>query len=164
MIADFKKWIMALTLIFGVIVLGFYINKEVDKIQAQRKILADQSSVLEPLELLREDSQNSLAYQEGLENALPVKDRLAEFSEALEQLAKKRNLKLRFNFGDEVLGTALDPGIVNFTAVIIGSYNNFVNFLKDVKISDYLVKFVNLDLKDKGSTHEIIINGQVFYK
>lgn len=170
---DFKKWITvqssflggaALVISLLVVFLGFNISSRTGVILEERGEIASKATAMESLALLRSDSEKSGPYISILENILPTKDQLIIFSRDWDSLAKGRHLSFGFNFGKETAPTASEPGSNEFRAVVSGPYAELVNFLKDVKKSRYLVKFVNVDIIEKGKEFEMSISGSVFFR
>lgn len=138
------------------------ISGRVSSIERQRADLSARSQIVDSLIRLRADSEKARALIVPLQESLPTKDQLIEFSKQLENFARNNQLDFALRFGAESQSTAMEPGTNNFTITSGGSYENLIRFLRNVENSGYFVSFDLFDLTRSSRGYEIVVRGKVF--
>jgi Tfp pilus assembly protein PilO len=157
-------WLGILILVGLLFFLKTSLGNSVSEIAKKQDLLTARSSSLKSLATLREQFQQANPYFSLLENILPPRDQLLNFSKELESLAKKSELDFGFTFGEEKVSSGKQPGYISFRLTLTGTYNEFDGFLKSVEASRYFVDFSNVDMTKKGDTFSVIVNGKVFFR
>ncbi len=168
---DFKKalvrnisWSAAvlILMIAFLIFLGMDVSDRVALIKSQRQDLLLRLHAFDSLAALRSDVGRAEELSISLENSLPARDQLINFSNALEEIATDNGLEFGFSFESESASTETTPGINNFTITSQGTYANFVRFLNEVEDSRYFVGFSLIDLTSRNGEFAITMKGRVF--
>lgn len=140
------------------------IKNTVLEINQKRDDLTMRSSSLSSAAELKADFKKASEYFSLLENILPSRDNLLLFSKELEYLAANNDLEFGLTFGKETLSKSQEPGSLYFRLVLVGGYDNFVSFLKDMEKGRYFIDFNNIDITKKGEVFTGIIQGMVFFR
>lgn len=168
---DFKKWLWRNSLASGIaaaalaaftLLLGMDIEKRAELIRVQRRNLGLQLRSIESLALLRKDAGKADQLFQSLQNVLPSKDQLINFSKNLETIAKDNRLGFGFVFGAESAGKDNEPRVTHFTLTSSGPYSSLLRFLRAIEGGEYLVKINSVDIIEKGNSFEMILRGMVF--
>jgi hypothetical protein len=142
--------------------LGSDIVKLANRIEQSQKDLNLRVAMAESLALLRQDSEKAKHYLVELESLLPSRDQLISFSSDLNMIARQNQVSVNSSLGQEVLGSANEPGRIGFTVVSQSSFDNFLGFLKTLKNSRYFVKIETLDFGRQDGAFKALMTGQVF--
>lgn len=153
-----------LALVVLLFILKTNMGSSVAKINSQYNTLTARSNSLLSLATLRGEFIKANPYFSFLENILPPRDQLLSFSKELENIARKNNLEFSFSFGEEKLASGKDPGQIAFRAIVTGSYEGILEFLKGIEIGRYFIDSSSIDLVKKGSNFSATINGKVFFR
>lgn len=150
-------------LIILILLLRSDINKRVIKISSQRQELFSRAAAIDSLANLKSDFEKAKPYIAVLDRILPAKEDLISFSRDIVEIGRKSQASVGFAFGQEVEGTADQPGIINFNLSVDTSLNNLVVFLKNIKASSYIVSFPALDLsRREGEQFIATLAGRVY--
>jgi Tfp pilus assembly protein PilO len=159
-----KKLLVALLMIAiflaGLIFLGWDINRRAQTIKNQRQELADRSAKMSLFAQLQSQSAQADSYRGILENILPNRDQLFDFSKELERLAKQTGLGFGFSFGSETSSSPTQPGRLKFVITVQGSFSKILDFIKNIEVSRFLINFESFDF----SGMEAKINGEVLFQ
>lgn len=163
--ADLKKWLIVIAVLaVGVVAAGSLVNQGANQVMVQKQDLLDKTAAIDSLPDLKEDFEKSVSIFSDLEKSLAAKEDLADLPKDWEKLAKISNVSFVFDFGGGMPPAGLDPGFSEFHLAVSGSYNNIVKFLKSAAVSDYFVRFADLEVKEGNREFEASVNGQVFYR
>jgi len=169
-------------IIIGVLVISIIFSlknvkkqgEEIKNLRTQYYTLLNES---EAYSNLTKESQFYLSYFDQIKKLVPEKNRLIDFTEALNQLATKNNLELGFMFKDTSLTEAekealkdkkIDQANVAFS--IKGNFDNFLAFLKDLKTFPYFIDFYSFNISNLSTditTEELLSidgEGRIFIK
>jgi Tfp pilus assembly protein PilO len=143
-------------------------GEEIKNLRTQYYTLLNES---EAYSNLTKESQFYLSYLDQIKKLVPEKNRLIDFTEALNQLATKNNLELGFMFKDEqpteeqkevLKNKNIDQA--NFAFTIKGNFDNFLAFLEDLKTFPYFIDFFSFNISNLSTditTEELLsINGE----
>ena len=150
--------ILAIALFF----LGSGIVRHTDQIKKLRSDLDFRLQATESLALLRQDFAQAQTYLPNLESVLPNRNQLVGFSRDLGIIAKQNQIDLNSSLGGETPSGTKGLEEINFTMTGQGSFDNFINFLKSVRNSRYLIKFQGLDFTRQGGNFKALLTGQIF--
>lgn len=153
--------------LFAVIILAVLLRgdimRRVEMIQTTRETLASRARAVEVLASLREDRERARIYSSVLGNILPSRDQLISFPKEFELIAKKHDVRLAAAFAGETKATASDPGAIDFSFQVRGSYANIVAFFAAAETSRYILSWASFEfLKEKGDAYSATIFGRVF--
>jgi len=158
--------ILVLVLAAAFVYLSFDIGKRVDKIKESRSSLDFHSQIAELLFALRADFNAVSPYILGIENILPSRDELVNFSRDLSAAAGQNSVSFPSKFsGENLIGkiSADDLKWIGVDFTLGGGFDNIVNFLKTVENSRYSIKLNALDLSRRDNDYRGLLNGKVFY-
>ena len=126
-----------------------------------------QSQILQILTDLGREAQEAREYQRQIESILPKKDRLLDFPQWVEGVARVNGVAADLVFeGSEVAPVGDTPGYINFSLRIDGSYENVLAFLDDLEVlaRQFLVNVDRITV-DRDRGHErFSTEGRVFFK
>lgn len=176
-----KRMIKSL-IVYGVIIaifilaliLSFSIIKKqgvlIKNIRIEHSTLLQQSEIYSNLQ---KNAKLLLPYIKNIQNLIPDKNHLIDFSEYLNQLANKHNLELGLVFkevgaDDEKKIAFQNIDQATFSINIRGTSDDFLAFLKDLKTFPYFIDFLNFNITsaginpDKKEIFSYNIEGRVF--
>ena len=107
-----------------------------------------------------------IPYILGIENILPSRDELVNFSRDLSAAAGQNSVSFTSKFsGENLIGkiSADDLKWIGVDFTLGGGFDNIVNFLKTVENSRYSIKLNALDLSRRDNDYRGLLNGKVFY-
>lgn len=168
---DFKDWLMwnagggaaiLAVLLLAVFLVGSDLNSRSEKIDLRRADLEARLQSLNSLIALRAGSDRAGRLLPKLQEALPSRDQLINFSKFIETQARQNRLEWVFVFESETPATKTVPGINEFSLSMSGTYADFVRFLKALESSAYYVNISTLDIAEKEKNFEILMKGKVF--
>lgn len=156
--------IVVIGIIF-LVVLGRGIKNKVLGIQDLRRQIEELNLAGEAFSTLAKQHQLIGPYTDDLNNALPTKDKLIEFSKEVFNLASSLNIDLNFLFkGEESINDLSAIGFsITFNRVEL---SGLVSFLQAFKKSHYFVDINSFDISKISGTKNFsaTINGLVFIK
>lgn len=147
----------------GLIIIRADILKKTEQINEIKKELDFRSTIIKSLSTMRGDINLIQPYIFGLDNVLPTKDQLINFSKDLNMMAAQNKINLASNFSGENIESSKGLKRIGLTATAEGNFNDLVNFLKAVENSRYSVKLDNIDINEKDGKYKMLLNGKVFY-
>lgn len=155
--------VIILVLIIFLFILRADINGRSGQIIQKKTDFAVRSQSVKSLSVLRSEYEKALPSFDFLENILPARDQAITFAKDLEGFAGKYRLEYGFTFGSEAKSTVSAPGSVDFRISMGGTYDNIINFLKNVDKSRYFIYFSSMDLsKAGGDSFTSVVTGSVF--
>lgn len=170
----FAKWLKLNSAIFGallvvggglIVYLYFDVANRLEEVLADRVLFNARSQGIASIAALREESKKGAGYLVQLQEILPKKDDLFNFSRALDAAARNRKVNLSFAFGADAGGVSPGTGAITFTITTTGTYADTMNFIRDMETSKFLVIFDTFDIVRAGmQTYSTTITGQVFYR
>lgn len=151
------------TLFALALLLRFDIARRAAAIQELRSTLASRARGVETLAALRRSAERARIYASVLGNILPTRDQLIGFPKEFELIAKKFDVRLSAAFGGETAATATEPGAIEFSFSVRGTYANIVAFITAAETSRYILSWSAFEfLKEKGDIYTATISGRVF--
>ncbi len=168
---DFKKRLLIVigiplgisVVLIGIIVfIGFDISKRAEDTSEKKIVFLSRLAVADSLASLKEDSQKISGYFTTLENILPKRDRLVLFPKNINAIGAQNNLSTNITLGQG--GTVGDKGFwqTNFKITGNGAIGDFVEFIKILENSQYLVNVESFDFGKENSSFKALIAGRVF--
>jgi len=145
------------------IILRADILKKIIQISEIKKELDFRSTIIKSLSTMRSDINLVQPYIFGIENILPTKDQLINFSKDLNMMAVQNKINLASNFSGENVKSSGELKWIGLTATAEGNFNDLINFLKAIESSRYSVKMDNIDFSEKDGKFKMLFNGKVFY-
>ncbi|MBI4193328.1 MAG: hypothetical protein HY536_01745 [Candidatus Colwellbacteria bacterium] len=143
--------------------LRFDIARRASAIEELRSALAARAQAVETLAALRESAERARIYASVLGNILPTRDQLIGFPKEFELIAKKFDVRLSAAFGGETAATVSEPGSIEFSFSVRGSYADIVAFLAAAEQSRYIIAWSGFEfLKEKGELYTATASGRVF--
>lgn len=130
-------------------------------IQYKRELIA-RTFAIQGLAELKKDEKEAEKETIFLKTILPDYEQLIDFSQSVTNIAKRNNIKLTFAFGDEHRDVDTSIRSVYFTLSTQSSYTDFVQFLRDVETSRYIVAFDAFNVARSGDIFQATVNGNVF--
>lgn len=169
---QFKKYFLTrvgidLAIIIAAAILAVFIGSDMRNRAAKITSLRDGidfwTQSTESLALLREDRARAQNYSAELQNRLPSRDELLNFSRDLNIIANQNKVGFNSSLGNEERGANDKLGRVSFNLTAEGALDNILNLAKGIKNSRYFVNTTNFDLVAKpGDGFRLSMNGQVF--
>jgi len=156
--------VLVLLLVFLIAQTASDINKKTGALQEARNQTVGRLQIAEAVATLKkegEEAEEQLAY---LESRLPIQEQLIEFTNDVNNLAKKRELDMGFVFGQEVAGEETKPSYLSFTITARGTLANWLNFLKDLEGNRHFISFDSINLAGDEKSVQSLIKGKVFYQ
>lgn len=155
-----------IVLILGglLVILGFDIGSQTQKIRTQRESLVNRTQSVSTLANLQNDFNESQKYLSALENILPTRDQLIDFPRELEIAARNQNLGFGFSFGNEKSPSNSEPGATTFSVTLQGTQTQIFNFVRFLEQSRFLISFSTFDMNRSGERFNTTIRGEVFFK
>ena len=165
-----KKLLINLILSAGLIVLllifHYFVNADIgEKIELVKNLTRDstlRTRAVESLVTLKEDSKRAAPYLESLNNILPASDKLINFRSDIRSRALQNKIDLGFTFGTESPGSDAKAGSIAFQMTASGQVQNFINFLRSIETSNYIVSFASLEVKQTANTVNATLSGKIF--
>lgn len=146
----------------AIVFLAYDIVNRTNRITSLRGELSSRREGIQSLASLRQDFEKSKIYSANLQNVLPTRDQLLKFSPDLNTIATQNKINFSSSLGNEERGENTKVGETSFNITAQGSFENLINFLKDVSNSRYPLKFVSLDLvQDQKNEFKISLTGKV---
>lgn len=145
-------------------IIGFDINNRVIKIQDSRLELAKRNRFISDLADLQRDFNKISQYSSVLENVLPRRDQLFDFSKELEAAARQQNIGLGFIFSNEQAPAEDSPGAASFSLTLQGQSDNVVSFLKKIEMMRFITNFSGLDFTRQGDNVNMSLSGLVYFQ
>lgn len=143
--------------------LRFDIARRVTAIEELRAGLASRAQAVETLAALRESAERARIYASVLGNILPTRDQLIGFPKEFELIAKKFDVRLSASFGSETAATVSEPGSIEFSFSVRGTYADIAAFLAAAETSRYIIAWSAFEfLKEKGEVYTATASGRVF--
>ena len=102
-------------------------------------------------------------YVFGIENLLPTKDQLINFSKELDIAAGQNKISITSSFSGEDAKPSGDLKSLGLTASAEGELNSLIAFLNSVENSQYVVKLENVDISERDKKFKMLFNGKIFY-
>jgi hypothetical protein len=113
--------------------IGKNLQAKAQKITLLEKEISFRNKALKSIAVLKRDYQEAQPYFESVNNFLPTKDQLINFSRDLNSLANQQKVNLTFNLNDESatpLGSSNFLVGNNFELTVNGSTENTLSFLR----------------------------------
>lgn len=152
-------------LLTSIIILNMRANGQVRSITDQKKQIALRNRTIELLAGGNSDLKRAEPLLAQLQNVLPKKDELIGFSREIKSLAKEMNLEIGFSFGSEQAGSDQDPGSVNFSLSVTGTYAAVTSFLERLEMHPYLIRIDGVALSYQlGTRYNLTTNGVIYTK
>ncbi len=166
-----SKLIYSLSITGGIVIfvlaivlyLGLDIRKKADTIAGIQNQTLSYISKVNDLGKLKNQQKEAQSDLLKLNGALPKRDSLFEVSKNLDVFARARSLAFGYKFGEEVKFKDGNPGFVKVEMNVSGSYDNIINFLKDVENSKYFINSSSLDLTQQNVGYAGVINSKIFF-
>lgn len=155
--------LMILLLGGGLVFIGIDISKKSEQIKEIRNEISLRSKIINSLSTIRGEINKVQPYILGIENLLPTKDQLINFSKELDTAAAQNKVSLASNFSGEDARSSGDLKSLGLTASTEGDFSNLISFLKSVENSRYAVKLENIDLSERDKKFKMLFNGKIFY-
>lgn len=167
-----KKLFINLTITLGVVVILVVVNllissnisKKVEQIQKYKMELNLRAQAIESLVILKKDSEVAQSYANFLENLFPDSDEVITFRRELQSLASRHKLNFTFSFVGESSAKEGELGSIGFQMSIGGKPEAFLNFLKDLELTSYVINFDSIDFSSTSKTFTARFAGKVFLK
>ncbi|PIT92506.1 MAG: hypothetical protein COU08_02075 [Candidatus Harrisonbacteria bacterium CG10_big_fil_rev_8_21_14_0_10_42_17] len=167
-----KRIVKNISITGGVLVLLFAvtlfissdIGKYADRIQKKKTDFAFQGNAIESLALLKEGSKEALNSISLLQNLLPERDQLINLPKDLGRIARRHSLSFDFRFGSESPGTDALPGTVSIQLSVTGAYSDFLNFLREMRRSNYLIRIDSFDFSGEAPSYQVRMDGLVYIR
>ncbi len=123
---------------------------------AKGNLLLEQQSIISQVESLLSQYQNSARIQEAVSLSLPIKEDNSSIFGQLQALAQDNNLSIEV-FGVQNLPiTKSNLGVLQVSLKVIGSYENFKNFLRGVETN---IRVMDLSSLKIGRTdYNVVLN------
>lgn len=100
---------------------------------------------------------------EVLRGLVPKRDDLFAFSAGIQAIARDRNLRSGFSFGNETPGSNGTPGDVTFNMSIEGSLSNITAFIEEIETSGSLIELSQVTISGDGANASARLDGKVFF-
>jgi len=152
----------AIALGIFMIFLSSDISQKTKEISALQTNLELKLQAVGSLVILRQDYSKAQQYIPTLDTILPTRDQLVSFPRDMASEAKKININLNVNLGEETPKTETRLGSIAFMMTGQGKYDQFVNFFKGAETGRYSVKFDTLDFTRQGEDFRALLKGKVF--
>ncbi|MBN2197603.1 type 4a pilus biogenesis protein PilO [Candidatus Wolfebacteria bacterium] len=156
--------VICFVLIASLIFLSSNISQKTEKIKQQKGELSFHLQSTESLALLSKDFEKSKKYIAQLESILPDRDKLITLPRNIGVIANQSQIDLNSTLGKEESSQNQQLRETDIVMNGQGPIDNFINFLKAVENSLYLIKFNEFDLSRTGEEFKISIKGRVFSK
>lgn len=143
---------------------GFDIGNRTVKIQDLRLELIKRNRSISDLADLQRDFNKVSRYSSLLENVLPRRDQLFDFSKELEAAARRQKVGLGFIFSSEQASAEDVPGAAFFSLTLQGQLDNVMSFLKSMEIMRFITSFSSLDFTRQGDSVNASLNGVVYFQ
>lgn len=147
----------------GIFFLQGAIKNNADYIKFTRAKLNAQVNQLNDLVRLRGEAKTAESDLPKLRGALPNRDNLLLLPRRLENLAKKYNLAISFDFGVETRGSGSEPGHINFDLNLQGGASNIAAFMEELENGDYFAKLETFDIIRQGDSYSAHLKGEAFF-
>lgn len=151
----------------GIIFFQAKIADSAGQIVKTREILADKTQTLQTYSGLQiEYNKKAKKYLDILYNIVPARDQLIDLRQEFQSLASKENLNFGFTFspGDESSLAPGELGTVGFSINLKGNLDELLGFMQLLEKFRYLVALDSIVLNRSGSSVQMIINGQVYFR
>ena len=169
---DFRKQLTTRLLITGGILLvalvfiglmSRAITRVADRALDLRRELALKESAIGSLASLKADAVRAEAPRPRLEEQLPPKDWVFNFSNAMAGFARERKVSARASLVGEAPETDTMPAGFFFEIAASADYPTLVLFLRGLAQHPLLIRFTNVDLvRSSRDTFDAAIKGRVF--
>ncbi len=147
----------------GLVFVGIDISKKSEQIKEVRNEISLRSKIINSLSTMRGEINKVQPYVFGIENLLPTKDQLINFSKELDIAAGQNKISLTSSFSGEDAKSSGDLKSLGLTASAEGELNGLIAFLRSVENSQYVVKLENVDISERDKKFKMLFNGKVFY-
>lgn len=153
-----------IAIVLGILIffLSSDISQKTKEISALQTNLELKLQAVGSLVILRQDYSKAQQYIPTLDTILPTRDQLVSFPRDMINEAKKINVNLNVNLGEETLKTETQLGSIVFMMTGQGKYDGFVNLFKNAETGRYSVKFDTLDFTRQGEDFRALLKGKVF--
>ncbi|MCX6702431.1 MAG: hypothetical protein NTW60_01010 [Candidatus Wolfebacteria bacterium] len=143
--------------------LNTLISSETEKVAIDRASIFSRNQMDENLAMLRTQSAAAKKYETSLDNALPKKDQLINFSQDMEIIGKQNGVNANANLAEEVGGTDSKLASLRFNMSLEGTIENILQTLNAIKKSRYVTKAESMELsKSQSNNFRLTTNGQIF--
>ena len=143
--------------------LNTLISSETEGVAINRANIFSRNQMDENLAMLRTQWEIAQKYETALDNALPKKDQLINFSQDMETIGKKNNTNVNASLAEENGASATKLLSLRFNMYADGTLDSLLQTLNAIKSSRYVTRAESMDLtKTQGNNFHLTINGQVF--
>jgi hypothetical protein len=143
------------------------IAAQVDKIQADRALIDQDTGALDVVSDLKEQLPQAVAYQNAIDQLLPTQDGLIGLGDWLNTIASAHQVTATVSFtGNLVPPTLAVPGESAFSLTVDGPLDDVVAFLSDIetKSSGFLLQISSFDVVDNNGSYQLTAQGNVFFR
>jgi Tfp pilus assembly protein PilO len=159
-----------------IVIVGFtfIFNWQISDLDAQTVQIASQKAdlqkkiaLLSSLGDLKSQSGAVAQYQQEMDAMLPSSDQLLDFPNWLDGLSRINSVSMNFTFqGNQTPPTQSAPGYIIFNISLGGKLQDIINFMNAMEISlpRYMINFQTINLNQVGSSTQVTINGQLFFR
>jgi len=178
MFASFRKHIVAcicvIVLTFALFGWGFYwlfgdLRAIAADITSDRNLIAVNTHSIAILAQLKEILPDITTYQQEMNQLLPTKDELLDFSHWVDGIARVNRVSATIVFqGATGVPTESDPGYVSFVLDVNGPYETVLSFLDaiEVKSNRFIATLDTFDatVLPSDATYHVTAQGRVFFR
>lgn len=143
------------------------LNNQAAQIVSQRADLQNKIALLSALGDLKVQSAQANQDQQKMDALLPSSDQLIDFPNWLDGLSRINNVNMNFSFqSNQTPPTNSAPGYIGFDLSLSGNLSDIVNFMKAAELSlpKYMINFTKINLTQVGSSIQVSLEGQLFFK
>lgn len=143
------------------------IASQVQKIQADRALINQNSGALDVVADLRDQVPQADSYAAAIDQLLPNQDGLIGFSNWLDTIAAANQVSASASFaGGPTPPSASVPGELSFSLQVSGSLANITTFLNDIeaKSPGFLLEISSFNIVPSGGNEELTAQGNVFFR
>ncbi len=150
----------------GILFFRAKIASSTEQIIKMRHDLSERNSSLQLYSALHSQYDSKAKnYLNVLYNIIPTRDQLIDLRQEFQSLAAKEKLDFGFAFfsGDEASARG-ETGIVKFDLNLKGDLDQLINFIQSLEKFRYLITLDSFTMNRQGSTIQMIIKGQVYFR
>lgn len=143
--------------------LNTLISSETANVAVDRANIFSRNQMDENLAALRTQSATAEKYAAALDNALPKKDQMINFSQDMETIGKQNGTNVNASLSEENGVSATKLLSLGFNMYADGTIDKLLQTLNAIKNSRYVTRAQNIDLsRTQGDNFHLTISGQVF--
>ena len=153
---------VAVALVVMNFIISSSISKKAEQIQQFKRELNSRTHAIESLVLLKKDRAAAAGYVNFLDNFFPNGDEIITFRRDLQSLALKHKLNFTFAFVGESSAEEGKIGSIGFQMSVGGKPEAFLNFVKDMESTRYVMNFDAIDYTSASKGFTAKFTGKVF--